>query len=534
MINLCKHQLGGNRKASPLFFCRSGRSGGGKMRKRFTGFLILFLLFAGIVFAEGQVDPTRPQMLESLQMKQKLKEEYHNPGAADTSRYIKPTIEISGSKQPGKTLTFTAAGVSGAYEYWWGISDEGRDPGGYIYYPNHDNLAGKNKIKYKFYSAGTYSVTLFLVQNDMAVEYSYTEFTIKDDTAHPTLEEKAQEIVNECKASTKWQTALNLHDWLTHHAYYDASLDTHGADILFLGYGVCDSYSKAYELLCKTAGIPVERTFGPNHAWNTVKLDGKWYQVDTTWDDPGDAMPGQGKPVSGYEGHEFFCLSAALMKQVDSHTMPNGAQEGAHAAECTSMDANYYIHEKLYENFYDNGGTYVSQIQKTFNEGGSFRKKLSSYYVLFIANGSGTMEFFSYPFILGEILKTGLLKHEFTLNGTPVKVKITVSKDLTLTARITGWNNTETGTLNIPEGTTSISASAFYHHAATRVILPEGCGTIESKAFADSAVRVIVIPGPVISIAYDAFTGCENIMFISNDKKVKVYAARYGFSVIEP
>ena len=23
-----------------------------------------------------------------------------------------------------------------------------------------------------------------------------------------------------------------------------------------------------------------------NHAWNLIKLDGEWYQVDVTWDDP--------------------------------------------------------------------------------------------------------------------------------------------------------------------------------------------------------------------------------------------------------
>ena len=76
------------------------------MRKWSTGFLILFLFFAGTAFAEGQIDPTRPQMLESLQMKQKLKEEYQNPDIINTSKYIKPTVTISGSKLPCKTMKF--------------------------------------------------------------------------------------------------------------------------------------------------------------------------------------------------------------------------------------------------------------------------------------------------------------------------------------------------------------------------------------------------------------------------------------------
>ncbi len=509
------------------------------MKKWFTGFLIALLLIAGASFAEGQTDPTRPQMLESLQIKQKLKEEYHHPDQNDAEKYIRPTITISGSMLPCKTLTFTASGVSGTYEYWWGISDEGRDPNGYIYYPVHDNLVGKNKIKYTFYSAGTYSVTLFLVQNDMAVGYSYMEFTIRDDGTHPTLEDKAQEIVNECKASTKWQTALNLHDWLTHHAYYDKTYDTHGADILFIGYGVCDSYSKAYSLLCETAGIPVERCFGPNHAWNTLKLDGKWYQVDTTWDDPGNAMPGQGEPQSGNEGYEFFCLSAAAMIPVDSHSYNDGTQEGKHAAECTSMDANYYIHEGLWKSFGDWEGTYVSQIQNAFTGGSTFSKvvpRLSTdyhYVYSYAANEGRTFELF-HTSILREILKAGLPKQKYSLGGTTVKVKISVSKDLKLTAKIAGWKIDETGTLSVPGSMTSVPEQAFYHHAATNVIMPEGCSKIESKAFANSAVRVIEIPGPVTFIADDAFAGCMKIMFVSSDETVKAYAADHGFVAVDP
>lgn len=48
---------------------------------------------------------------------------------------------------------------------------------------------------------------------------------------------------------------------------------------------VCEGYSKAYQLLLNYFGIDNILVTGSSHAWNAVKLDGKWYQIDATWDD---------------------------------------------------------------------------------------------------------------------------------------------------------------------------------------------------------------------------------------------------------
>jgi hypothetical protein len=56
---------------------------------------------------------------------------------------------------------------------------------------------------------------------------------------------------------------------------------------------VCDGKSKAFVLLCRMEGIEALRDWGDSysggagHAWNYVKLDGKWYMVDTTAGDGG-------------------------------------------------------------------------------------------------------------------------------------------------------------------------------------------------------------------------------------------------------
>lgn len=50
---------------------------------------------------------------------------------------------------------------------------------------------------------------------------------------------------------------------------------------------VCNGYSNLFKLLCDYAGIETQ-TLANNtmdHAWNRVKVDGIWYDVDVTWDD---------------------------------------------------------------------------------------------------------------------------------------------------------------------------------------------------------------------------------------------------------
>ena len=57
------------------------------------------------------------------------------------------------------------------------------------------------------------------------------------------------------------------------------------------GYAQCEGYAFAFKYLCSRAGINCitvtgSDTEGNSHAWNIAMLDGIWYNVDCTWDDP--------------------------------------------------------------------------------------------------------------------------------------------------------------------------------------------------------------------------------------------------------
>ena len=57
---------------------------------------------------------------------------------------------------------------------------------------------------------------------------------------------------------------------------------------------VCEGYARAFKVLCDKLNIPCVLVSGDGvsggtrepHMWNYVQLDGAWYAVDVTWDDP--------------------------------------------------------------------------------------------------------------------------------------------------------------------------------------------------------------------------------------------------------
>ncbi|MBQ3155386.1 MAG: leucine-rich repeat protein [Clostridia bacterium] len=117
-------------------------------------------------------------------------------------------------------------------------------------------------------------------------------------------------VVAECITDdmTEFEKALALHDWLINNADYTTHCTFFGAEgVLVYGEGVCQSYTDAYAMLLDAVGVAHKPVVSAsmNHTWNLVQLDGEWYHVDCTWDDP----------LDGTEQHIYFGLTDALMGQ---------------------------------------------------------------------------------------------------------------------------------------------------------------------------------------------------------------------------
>ena len=128
---------------------------------------------------------------------------------------------------------------------------------------------------------------------------------------------KAWEILDETvePGMSDYEIAKALHDYVVLNTAYGFPSDVPRPTAVYSGYfsllwgcGVCTDYAMAYQLLMDMAGIPCGMVTNASHAWNIVQLDGEWYHVDTTWDDP---TPNR----EGYVRYDYFLKSDSYMSQ---------------------------------------------------------------------------------------------------------------------------------------------------------------------------------------------------------------------------
>jgi UDP-N-acetylglucosamine 1-carboxyvinyltransferase len=107
---------------------------------------------------------------------------------------------------------------------------------------------------------------------------------------------------------TEADTVLYLHDYLADRYTYDTRADAPNADApraanadayTFLrdGRGICQAYALTFLALCQGAGLEADLVVSDamDHAWNHVRVEGEWYHVDVTRDDPIPAAEGTDK-----------------------------------------------------------------------------------------------------------------------------------------------------------------------------------------------------------------------------------------------
>jgi Leucine-rich repeat (LRR) protein len=164
---------------------------------------------------------------------------------------------------------------------------------------------------------------IFIMSNDEVngfVEFGKSKYYDKyiglplsfKDFSDKTIFEKSRKITSfieefDFSGTTDYEKVYNIYKYLTMNVKYDwetsdiitnKKLDIINYDrttyigALLDNKAICSGYAEAFKLLCDYIGIEcyiiigeVENSTGRGgHAWNIVNIDGKYYQLDSTWD----------------------------------------------------------------------------------------------------------------------------------------------------------------------------------------------------------------------------------------------------------
>ena len=280
---------------------------------------------------------------------------------------VRFTYNVQGSEKPLLFRLFSFSIKSG--NSWDDVID--------ITKSSYSAYSSTNYFEEKLYSAGTYRVTF------QAVEYTdngdgtktlgdpvrfQAQFTVSESGDLKSVDTIVNEVVGQCNSecakqgdTSDYAKALWLNDWVVDNTEYDYSFTYMSAEGVFgRGLGTCEAYHDAYVRLLNKAGIETRRvdSSGDTHVWTGVKLDGKWYNVDTTWNDPGFTDSNVDLK------RLYFALPTNIMKLV--HTQWDGAYSLGYpnraAFDAESYEDNYFIRSgeisKFTKPYLEASGTY--------------------------------------------------------------------------------------------------------------------------------------------------------------------------------
>ena len=250
--------------------------------------------------------------------------------------------------------------------------------------------------------------------NFCAVEYYI------DSETYAVQKEKLDKVCNEVVSSLtdpddEFRTELEIHDYIVKKCRYRLEegefvySSAYGA--LVNGEAACEGYSKAAKLLFDKVGIESsvisgisdnnEDSEGP-HMWNAVNINGDYYYLDCTWDDP---VNKNGEEVVVYS---YFNLSDEMIASTHSNFSLD--------FECNATAENYYIKTGTYFESYDR----------------SDEKRLSTIIARELENGGSVVQLrfankSAYKEAVSELVDSGRLYN--VLKSVKEKTKVKFSTD---------------------------------------------------------------------------------------------------------
>ena len=187
---------------------------------------------------------------------------YHYDGVARSQQEIYDIIDTAVKK--GKGEIYFETSINPGFIDLFKIMDNATADG---YYAGCELYA----LRYEYqYSANGFDVHVHLSEPSRFASFM-TEFRVK-------------RIASKFEDLSDYEKIKGVHDYLVLLNRYVA-FEGGAYSALYKGRSSCSGYAFSFYAIMRELGLDVTFETGGAHAWNRVKLDGKWYNIDVTWDD---------------------------------------------------------------------------------------------------------------------------------------------------------------------------------------------------------------------------------------------------------
>lgn len=198
---------------------------------------------------------------------------------------------------------------------------------------DHPEVFWATGYKYKYYQDSPNLTFL--------PEYLFEKGKIKEH--QKAMKARVEKLARPAKSLSEWEREKYVHDFICDNVCYDKLKKPYSHEIigpLGQGVGVCEGIAKSVKILCDALGIwciivlcgnNPEKGIKYRHTWNIVKIGGKYYHLDATFDNT------LGK---GEIRYDYFNLDdKSIFRDHEKLLMP--------APACTDGNHFYYKEKKL-------------------------------------------------------------------------------------------------------------------------------------------------------------------------------------------
>jgi len=211
---------------------------------------------------------------------------------------------------------------------------------------DHPEVFWSAGIKYKYYDNST-SV-------EVIPEYLFDKKKIQEH--QKAMASRVEKLARPAAGMKDEEKLKYIHDFICENVYYDKLKKQYSHEIIGpmgQGVGVCEGIAKSVKILCDALNIwctiaiseaNPEKGIKYRHAWNVLKVNGKYYHLDATFDNSlgrGSGSQAQQKQPEAEElRYDYFMLS-------DKQVFRDHEPVIWRVPECSDGDSFYYKAKKV-------------------------------------------------------------------------------------------------------------------------------------------------------------------------------------------